>query len=100
MLRELIVITEDARHAPSWAQTMIDVLVEAKDAVADTLDTQTLAGLQDRYRQASYGIAANPYAGTGPAPWLEPWPCACGTAPPSTSGAWPTSVLRSTTNRG
>jgi transposase len=53
---------------------MTDVLVEAKDAVADAvatgydaLDAETLAGFQDRYRQAALcGIAANPYPGTGP----------------------------------
>jgi transposase len=74
VLRELIAVTEDTRHDPAWAQAMIDVLVEAKDAVADAvatghgaLDAETLAGFQDRYRQAALcGIAANPYAGTGP----------------------------------
>lgn len=74
VLRELIAVTEDIRHDPTWAQAMIDVLIEAKDAVADAvaagryaLADETLASFQDRYRQAALcGIAANPYSGTGP----------------------------------
>ncbi|WP_319673019.1 hypothetical protein [Streptomyces sp. ME18-1-4] len=58
----------DARIDPVWAQAMIDVLVEAKDAVADAvatghraLDAEAPAGFQDCYRQAMLcGIAANP----------------------------------------
>ncbi|MEV6949763.1 IS66 family transposase, partial [Streptomyces sp. NPDC051172] len=74
VLRELIAVTEDTRTDPAWAQAMIDVLIEAKDAVADAvatghdaLDAETLTNFQDRYRQATLcGIAANPYPGTGP----------------------------------
>ncbi|PZT75713.1 MULTISPECIES: IS66 family transposase [unclassified Streptomyces] len=74
VLRELIAVTEDTRRDPAWAQSMIDVLLEAKDAVAhavagghDALPVDTLTGLQDRYRQAALcGITANPYPGTGP----------------------------------
>lgn len=76
VLRELIAVTEDTRRDQAWAQALIDVLVEAKDAVADTaaaghsrLPAQSLADFQDRYRQAALcGIAANPYSGTGPKP--------------------------------
>lgn len=76
VLRELIAACEDTRRDQTWAQAMIDVLVEAKDAVADTaaagqdaLAPDTLTGFQDRYRQAALcGIAANPYSGTGPKP--------------------------------
>ncbi len=74
VLRELIAVTEDTRGDQAWAKAMIDVLIEAKDAVADALaagqsalapDTRTI--FQDRYRQAALcGIAANPYSGTGP----------------------------------
>jgi transposase len=74
VLRELIAVTEDTRTDPAWAKAMIDVLIEAKDAVADALAAghsalapDTLAALQDRYRQAALcGIAANPYSGKGP----------------------------------
>lgn len=74
VLRELIAVTEDARRDPAWAQSMIDVLLEAKDAVAhavagghDALPVDALADFQGRYRQAALcGIAANPYPGTGP----------------------------------
>lgn len=73
VLRELIAVTEDTRHDTAWAQAMIDVLIEAKDAVADVaaagehaLATAALADFQERYRQAALcGIAAHPYAGTG-----------------------------------
>jgi transposase len=76
VLRELIAATEDTRRDPAWAQAMIDVLTEAKDAVADalaagesTLAPAALTGFQDRYRQAALcGIAANPHSGTGPKP--------------------------------
>lgn len=76
VLRELIAVTEDARRDPAWAKAMIDVLIEAKDAVADAaaagqdaLAPGTLTGFQDRYRQAALcGIAANPHPGTGPKP--------------------------------
>ena len=37
VLRELIAVTEDTRHDPTWARAMIDVLIEAKDAVADAM---------------------------------------------------------------
>ncbi|WP_329538395.1 IS66 family transposase (plasmid) [Streptomyces sp. NBC_01450] len=74
VLRELIAVTEDTRHDPTWATTMIQVLIEAKTAVADAvaagqdaLAADVLAGFQDRYRHAALcGIAANPYSGTGP----------------------------------
>ncbi len=74
VLRELIAVTEDTRHDPTWARAMIDVLIEAKNAVADAmaaghdaLADETLVPFQDRYRQAALcGIAANPYPGTGP----------------------------------
>ncbi|MEU3283344.1 IS66 family transposase [Streptomyces antibioticus] len=73
-LRELVAVTEDDRHDTSWAQAMIDVLIEAKDAIADAvragesrLTPDVLDGFQDRYRQAALcGIAAHPYAGSGP----------------------------------
>ncbi|MGW0633915.1 IS66 family transposase [Streptomyces sp. NPDC002758] len=73
VLRELIAVTEDTRADPAWAKAMIDVLIEAKDAVVDaladgqdTLTPDTLAGFQDRYRQAALcGIAANPRTGKG-----------------------------------
>jgi transposase len=73
-LRELIAVTEDNRHDTSWAQAMIDVLIEAKDAIADAvtageshLGPDALDGFQERYRQAALcGISAHPYAGTGP----------------------------------
>lgn len=73
-LRELIAVTEDARHNTSWAQAMIDVLIEAKDAVADAvspgqdqLAPDALAAFQGRYRQAALcGISAHPHSGTGP----------------------------------
>jgi transposase len=76
VLRELIAVTEDARRDASWAKAMTDVLLEAKDAIADAvaagqsaLAPATLAGFQDRYRQAALcGIAASPYSGTGPKP--------------------------------
>jgi transposase len=76
VLRELIAVTEGTRRDPVWAQAMIDVLVEAKDAVADAvaagqgvLPVDVLAGFQDRYRNAALcGIAANPCSGTGPKP--------------------------------
>lgn len=76
VLRELIAVTEDARHDQTWAQAMIDVLTEAKHAVADalaakysSLPAKVLAGFQDRYRQAALcGVAANPHSGTGPKP--------------------------------
>jgi transposase len=76
VLRELIAVTEDTRRDPAWAQAMIDVLLEAKDAVADALaaghsllPAKSLADFQDRYRQAALcGIAANPHPGTGPKP--------------------------------
>lgn len=74
VLRELIAVTEDTRRDPAWAKAMIDVLLEAKDAVADAaaagqgaLVPEALTGFQDRYRQAALcGIAANPHTGTGP----------------------------------
>jgi transposase len=74
VLRELIAVTEEKLHDPAWAQSMIDVLLEAKSAVADAvadgrdaLSAEALAGFQDRYRQAALcGIAANPYPGKGP----------------------------------
>jgi transposase len=74
VLRELIAVTEDARRDPAWAKAMIDVLIEAKDAVAEAaaagqsaLAPHTLTGFQDRYRQAVLcGIAANPHPGKGP----------------------------------
>jgi transposase len=74
VLRELIAVTEDTRRDQAWAKAMIDVLIEAKDAVADaaaaghdTLAPGTLAAFQDRYRQAALcGISANPHSGTGP----------------------------------
>jgi transposase len=74
VLRELVAVTEDTRHDTSWAQAMIDVLTEAKNAVAaavtagdDALEPDSLAGFQDRYRHAALcGIAAHPYSGTGP----------------------------------
>lgn len=73
VLRELIAVTQDTRADPAWAKAMIDVLIQAKDAVADaaaagqgTLAPDTLAGFQDRYRQAALcGIAANPRTGKG-----------------------------------
>jgi transposase len=76
VLRELIAVTEDTRRDPAWAKAMTDVLIEAKDAVADalaagqdTLAPDTLTGFQDRYRQAALcGIAANPHPGKGPKP--------------------------------
>ncbi|MFH9610179.1 IS66 family transposase [Streptomyces sp. NPDC017448] len=76
VLRELIAATEDTRREQTWAQAMIDVLIEAKGAVADavaagqsTLAPERLAVFQDRYRQVALcGIAANPYSGTGPKP--------------------------------
>ena len=37
VLRELIAVTEDTRRDPAWAKAMIDVLLEAKDAVADAV---------------------------------------------------------------
>lgn len=74
VLRELIAVTEDTRRDPTWATTMIQVLIEAKTAVADAvasgqdaLAADVLVGFQDRYRHATLcGIAANPYSGTGP----------------------------------
>ncbi|MFC5954038.1 IS66 family transposase [Streptomyces pratens] len=74
VLRELIAVTEDTRRDPTWATTMIQVLIEAKTAVADavaagqdTLAPDTLTGFRDRYRHAALcGIAANPHSGTGP----------------------------------
>lgn len=70
VLRELVAVTEDTRRDPAWAQAMTDVLLEAKNAVADAvaaLPADILAGFQDRYRQAALcGIAANPRTGTGP----------------------------------
>jgi len=76
VLRELIAVTEDVRRDSAWAKAMIDVLIEAKDAVADAaasgqsaLAPEALTGFQDRYRQAALcGIAANPYSGTGRKP--------------------------------
>jgi transposase len=73
-LRELIAVTEDTTRDTSWAQAMIDVLVDAKNAVGDAVHTGedhlapgALAAFQDRYRQAALcGISAHPYAGTGP----------------------------------
>lgn len=73
-LRELIAVTEDEKHDTSWAQAMIDVLIEAKDAVADALTAgeahlapDTLARFEEGYRQAALcGISAHPYTGTGP----------------------------------
>jgi hypothetical protein len=44
VLRELIAVAEDTRHDTSWAQAMIDVLVDAKDAVADALRACRVAG--------------------------------------------------------
>nr|WTB28855.1 IS66 family transposase [Streptomyces sp. NBC_00830] len=35
VLRELIAVTEDTRRDPAWANTMIQTLIDAKDAVAD-----------------------------------------------------------------
>ncbi|MFF3467957.1 hypothetical protein [Streptomyces sp. NPDC002619] len=69
-------VTGDTRHDTTWAQAMIDVLLEAKDAVADApaagqhhLDTHAPTGLQERYRNAALcGIAAHPYPGSGPKP--------------------------------
>lgn len=74
VLRELIAVTEDTRHDQTWAQAVIDVLIEAKDTVADaaaaghdSLAPDALAGFQSRYRQAALcGIAANPHTGKGP----------------------------------
>jgi transposase len=69
VLRELIAVTEDTRRDQAWAKAMIDVLIEAKDAVADAAAAghDTLAAFQDRYRQAALcGISANPHSGTGP----------------------------------
>ena len=74
VLRELIAVTEDTRTDPAWAKAMIDVLLEAKTAVAaavtdgrDALEADLLAGFQDRYRQAALcGIAANPYSEVPP----------------------------------
>jgi transposase len=74
VLRELIAVTEDTRRDPAWANTMIQTLIEAKDAVADAaaaghdaLTPATLSTFQERYRQAALcGISANPYSGSGP----------------------------------
>ncbi|MCY0963559.1 IS66 family transposase, partial [Streptomyces sp. H27-H5] len=74
VLRELIAVTEDTRRDPAWAQAMIDVLIGAKDAVAqalaagqDALAPAALAAFQEDYRQAALcGIAANPRPVTGP----------------------------------
>jgi transposase len=74
VLRELIAVTEDTRRDTDWAQAMIDLLVEAKNAVADAvsdcrdaLPADVLAGFQDPYRQAALcGIAANLHPGKGP----------------------------------
>jgi transposase len=74
VLRELIAVTEDTRHDPAWAQAMIDVLVEAKDTVADALatghnalDPGVLTDFQERYRHAVLcGFATHPYSGKGP----------------------------------
>ena len=74
VLRELIAVTEDTSRDPAWAKAMIDVLIEAKDAVADALAAgrdalavDALAGFQDRYRQAALcGIAVNSRTGKGP----------------------------------
>ncbi|MFD8337919.1 transposase [Streptomyces solisilvae] len=68
VLRELIAVTH---RDPAWAQAMIDVLTEAKEAVADAaaaghhaLAPDTLTCFQDRYQQAAlFGIAGNPYSG-------------------------------------
>lgn len=76
VLRELIAVTEDTRRDPAWAKAVIDVLIEAKDAVADALAAgrdalapDALTSLQDRYRHAALcGIAANPHTGKGPKP--------------------------------
>jgi transposase len=76
LLRELIAVTEDTRTDTAWTQAAIEVLLEAKDAVADALAAglsalapQTLAAFQERYRQAWLcGIAAHPYTGSGPKP--------------------------------
>lgn len=76
VLRELIAVTEDTRRDTAWAQAVIDVLLEAKDAVAealaagqDALAPAALTDFQDRYRQAALcGIAVNPHSGTGPKP--------------------------------
>ncbi|MFF3515059.1 transposase [Streptomyces sp. NPDC002573] len=76
VLRELIAVTEDTRRDPAWAQAMIDVLLEAEDAVAEALATgqhalapAALTDFQDRYRQAALcGTAANPHPGTEPKP--------------------------------
>lgn len=76
VLRELIAVTEDARRDTTWAQAVIDVLLEAKDAVAealaagqDALAPATLKDFQNRYRQAALcGIAAHPHPGSGPKP--------------------------------
>jgi transposase len=82
VLRELIAVTEDTRRDPAWAKAVIDVLIEAKDAVADALAAgqdalapDTLTGFQDRYRQAVLcGIAVNPHTGKGRSPRPEHWP--------------------------
>jgi transposase len=76
VLRELIAVVGDARHDTAWAQAMIDVLVDAKNAVADALSAgqhalapATLQGFQDRYWQAALcGIATRSHSGTGPKP--------------------------------
>ncbi|MCY0923550.1 MULTISPECIES: IS66 family transposase [unclassified Streptomyces] len=76
VLRDLIAVAEDTRRDPAWAQAMIDVLIEAKDAVAealaagqDALAPAFPADFQDRYRRAALcGISANPRPATGPKP--------------------------------
>ncbi|MFC7219752.1 IS66 family transposase [Streptomyces polyrhachis] len=76
VLRELIAVTEDTRRDTSWAQVMIDVLIEAKDAVAVALTAGqhalapvALDGFQERYRNAALcGIAAHPRPAHGPKP--------------------------------
>lgn len=76
VLRELTAVTEDTRTDPAWAQAMIDVLLDAKNAVDDALtegreplSPEVLAGFQDRYHHAALcGIATNPRTGTGSRP--------------------------------
>ncbi|WP_103542774.1 transposase [Streptomyces sp. SM1] len=92
--RELIAVTEDARRDPAWAKAMIDVLIEAKDAVAEVaaagqsaLAPHTLTGFQDRYGRrccAASPPTRTPARGRNPRP--EPSRSGCVTAPPSTSG--------------
>ena len=76
VLRELLAATKDTRRDTAWVKAVIDVLIEARDAVADTLTAGqdelapgTLTGFQGCYRQAALcAVAANPHTDKGSKP--------------------------------